>query len=562
MEARFVSRMGFLASLLALLLCGQASAQPSAGLLGYWPFNGNALDESHHGHDGVVFGATLVGDRFNDPYRAYDFDGTDDHIVVAAGTALQPPLPVTICAWFKRNPSAMHSNLFTNCFELDRYWGVWMVVSPTGYVSISYGDGGDLGPGSRRTKSSTIALADGAWYHLAGVIRSATDMDIYVNGEAVDGSYSGTGGSLAYTQAPGEIGTSDSPGQPQNFAHGTIDDIAFYDRVLSPYEIQSIYYSGVSGFYIVFSGDHEGMYPTTETSRTQVATESACEQLPIPVPGPCTCSGDPYHCYNGCPVCIIVIPDPICKTVWQDGGWTVTGNCGGGISGYWDVVYRGPDGACCEPDGSCTVMNEVQCGSPGTWLGAGTTCAPNLCPLPTGACCAPDGSCAMTLEGQCGELNTWQGMLTTCTPNPCPQPPGACCINDGTCVVTTQAECPEPTYWQGAGVPCTPDVCSWVGIADGASLATSLSLRAAPNPCAGPIDLAFSGPRGAEATLLIVGASGRRVRTAWQGVLNGRAITVHWDGHDDSAREAPAGIYLVRLQSGSSSVVVRLVKAR
>lgn len=221
-----------------------------------------------------------------------------------------------------------------------------------------------------------------------------------------------------------------------------------------------------------------------------------------------------------------------------------------------------PDGACCGLDGSCTVMNEAQCSSVGTWLGAGTTCTPSICPPPTGACCAPDGSCAMTTEDLCSGLNTWQGVLTNCTSNPCPPPFGACCSPDGSCVVTTQMECPEPTYWQGPEIPCSPDPCSWVGIADNVPLAASLSIRVAPNPFAGPTDLAFAGPGGTEAALLIVDASGRRVRTAWLGVLDGRTNTVHWDGRDDSAREVPAGVYLARLRSGARSVAVRLVKAR
>ena len=40
---------------------------PSAGLVGSWPFNGNANDESVNNNNGVVFGATLTTDRFGNP---------------------------------------------------------------------------------------------------------------------------------------------------------------------------------------------------------------------------------------------------------------------------------------------------------------------------------------------------------------------------------------------------------------------------------------------------------------------------------------------------------------
>ena len=48
---------------------------PTDGLVGWWPFNGNANDESGNGHDGVVNGATLTEDRFGSANAAFDFNG-------------------------------------------------------------------------------------------------------------------------------------------------------------------------------------------------------------------------------------------------------------------------------------------------------------------------------------------------------------------------------------------------------------------------------------------------------------------------------------------------------
>ena len=41
----------------------------------YYPFNGNANDESGDGHNGTVYGATLCPDRFGIADSAYSFDG-------------------------------------------------------------------------------------------------------------------------------------------------------------------------------------------------------------------------------------------------------------------------------------------------------------------------------------------------------------------------------------------------------------------------------------------------------------------------------------------------------
>ena len=50
---------------------------PTSGLVGWWPFNGNANDESGNGNNGTVNGATLTSDRFGEVNKAYSFDGSN-----------------------------------------------------------------------------------------------------------------------------------------------------------------------------------------------------------------------------------------------------------------------------------------------------------------------------------------------------------------------------------------------------------------------------------------------------------------------------------------------------
>jgi hypothetical protein len=52
------------------------------GLVGYWPFNGNANDESGNGNNGTVNGAMLASDRLETSNKAYFFDGINDVITV------------------------------------------------------------------------------------------------------------------------------------------------------------------------------------------------------------------------------------------------------------------------------------------------------------------------------------------------------------------------------------------------------------------------------------------------------------------------------------------------
>lgn len=50
---------------------------PSNGLVGWWPFNGNANDESGNGNNGAENGVSLVSDRFGNVNHAFSFDGND-----------------------------------------------------------------------------------------------------------------------------------------------------------------------------------------------------------------------------------------------------------------------------------------------------------------------------------------------------------------------------------------------------------------------------------------------------------------------------------------------------
>ena len=57
---------------------------PTNGLVGWWPFTGNAIDSSGNGNNGTVNGATLTSDRFGNTAKAYEFNGLNQFISVAS----------------------------------------------------------------------------------------------------------------------------------------------------------------------------------------------------------------------------------------------------------------------------------------------------------------------------------------------------------------------------------------------------------------------------------------------------------------------------------------------
>jgi len=63
-----------------------SSVNINNGLVAYYPFNGNANDESGNGNNGTVYGATLTQDKYGNANKAYYFDGIDNKIGLPVST--------------------------------------------------------------------------------------------------------------------------------------------------------------------------------------------------------------------------------------------------------------------------------------------------------------------------------------------------------------------------------------------------------------------------------------------------------------------------------------------
>ncbi|WP_424101523.1 hemopexin repeat-containing protein [Moorena producens] len=82
------------------------------GLVGHYPFNGNAKDVSGNGHDGTVHGATLTSGRFGNGNSAYQFDGINDYIELPYAPDLKlTNHSFTVSAWVKVNDNSLGSDL-------------------------------------------------------------------------------------------------------------------------------------------------------------------------------------------------------------------------------------------------------------------------------------------------------------------------------------------------------------------------------------------------------------------------------------------------------------------
>lgn len=88
---------------LFVLLTNACLAQVNlqAGLSAYYPFSGNAKDESGNNNHPVFNNARLTADRFGKPKSAYHFNGQNTYIKILNSPSLNTKQKLSICAWVK-----------------------------------------------------------------------------------------------------------------------------------------------------------------------------------------------------------------------------------------------------------------------------------------------------------------------------------------------------------------------------------------------------------------------------------------------------------------------------
>lgn len=159
------------------------------------------------------------------------------------------------------------------------------------------------------------------------------------------------------------------------------------------------------------------------------------------------------NCVPGVGACCM--PDGACSIMTVSDCLAAGGTFAGDGSTCQTANCPQPTGACCFSSGFCLNLKQSDCtGAGGTWQGPSTTCNGSTCPM--GACCLPDGSCQIKTPAQCAAAGgTYKGNNTTCATANCPQPDGACCFAGGFCLILKQADCNNAGgTWAGPNTTC------------------------------------------------------------------------------------------------------------
>ncbi len=220
---------------------------PPAGLVGWWPGEGNANDITGTNNGTLQGGATantigLVG-------TAFGFDGTNSYVQIPDAPALRPT-NLTIEAWVRfdsldsagsgGSPAGQQYIVFKQNSQNGAFEGYNLLKNRYGNGDvfsflISSGDSVEV--------DSVTLISTGVWYHVAGV-RGTNFVQLYINGQLED--QAAIGFPQDYSALPLYFGTSGQPSWDHKF-QGALDEVTLYNRALSSNEIAAIYAAGAAG---------------------------------------------------------------------------------------------------------------------------------------------------------------------------------------------------------------------------------------------------------------------------------------------------------------------------
>ena len=203
------------------------------GIVAYYPFNGNAMDESPYSNHGTVKGASLTTDRFGNSNSAYSFDGNDT-IAIDDSPQFDFNQPLTVAAWV--NPADASAG------GILGHWGhggeggdAYMLSLNDGYLRATFPK-----PGLYHLESTQTVPTD-SWTFVCLTYDGNTVSLFINNSSSGNGSFSSDNVNSA---KPLHMGLDNMIDEHMHYLNGAIDDVRIYKRVLEDSEISQLYHEG------------------------------------------------------------------------------------------------------------------------------------------------------------------------------------------------------------------------------------------------------------------------------------------------------------------------------
>ncbi len=205
------------------------AAVPPAGLVAWWPADGDARDPIGL-HHGVPINGAGYTNGFNG--QAFKFDGSNDQVIVPDADDLDLTNALTLAAWVKVRVYQNWGGIISKGEGNQLNYGLNSRGDGRFKFSLAYG------------QETVISLAHGVdeWHFVAGTW-DGTNARIYV-----DGVLEGTtpfAGSLTPNSSRLFLGA--DPAGATEYFNGLVDEAAIWNRALSSTEISVLYTAGNRG---------------------------------------------------------------------------------------------------------------------------------------------------------------------------------------------------------------------------------------------------------------------------------------------------------------------------
>jgi hypothetical protein len=202
------------------------------GLVAYYPFNGNAKDESGNGHHGTVTNAALTEDISGRPMGAYFFDGTS-YIKVPDSPGLRITDNFTVSFWIQLDPLSSNSGGYMVSKAIwgsGEQWASYIISDLVSSWSVT---------NRVATALTSVPVAD-SFYHMVSYTCADGLFQAYFDGIPVGQSIVG----VSFSPVVGGdlwIGATHSDSNPAvSYFTGTLDQVRIYNRALSAVEVTQL----------------------------------------------------------------------------------------------------------------------------------------------------------------------------------------------------------------------------------------------------------------------------------------------------------------------------------
>ncbi|MBK7227832.1 MAG: Ig-like domain-containing protein [Ignavibacteriales bacterium] len=219
----------------------------TTGLLFYYPFNGNTLDESGNSNNSTGYGITLTSDRQGNLNSAYKFDANGDYLEMPGIKALASS-EWSYSIWIKMDglPSYSTFDAFLFSYKNVQYDddAHLYVDDADDAVKAYLGNIGITGGTNNvvnRKVSTNVQVNTNSWVHLCITHNPAIPrLTFYINGQRVT-TANDKFGTTYPVNTPYLISCITNFGNNKGRFFGSADEVYFYDKELNLYEVNLIY---------------------------------------------------------------------------------------------------------------------------------------------------------------------------------------------------------------------------------------------------------------------------------------------------------------------------------